>query len=85
MYGIPIGGPTKVFCDNKAVVENATAPESCLKKNRDSTAHHHIREQTAAGTISVAKEHTTDTNIADLFIELLPKPRMHQLMRRVLC
>jgi hypothetical protein len=73
------------MCDNEAVVENTTAQESCLKKNRDSTAHHYVREQIAAGKISVANEHTTDTNIADLSIKLLPGPRMLQLTRRVLC
>jgi hypothetical protein len=83
MFGIPIDGPTNVFCDNEAVVKNTTAPESCLKKKRNSIAYHYIREQVAAGTIRVAKEHT-DTNIADLFTKLLPGPRMHQLTSRVL-
>ena len=83
MFGIPIDGPTNVFCDNEAVCKNTTAPESCLKKKRNSIAYHYIREQVAAGTIRVAKEHT-DTNIADLFTKLLPGPKMHQLVSRVL-
>ena len=32
MMGIPIDGPTNMFCDNKAVVRNSTMPESTLKK-----------------------------------------------------
>jgi hypothetical protein len=83
MFGIPINGPTNVFCDNEAVVKNTTAPESCLKKKRNSIAYHYIREQVAAGTIRVAKEHT-DTNLADLFTKLLTGPRMKMLTQRVL-
>jgi hypothetical protein len=32
MMGIPLIGPTSVFCDNQLVVKNTTAPESVLKK-----------------------------------------------------
>jgi hypothetical protein len=34
MMGIPLNGPTSVFCDNQSVVKNTTAPESVLKKHR---------------------------------------------------
>jgi hypothetical protein len=29
MFGIPIRGPANIFCDNEAVVKNATVPH-CL-------------------------------------------------------
>ena len=32
MMGIPIDGPTNIFCDNEAIVRNSTMPESTLKK-----------------------------------------------------
>ncbi len=32
MFGVPIDGPTNIFCDNKAVSMNTTLPESTLKK-----------------------------------------------------
>ena len=32
MMGIPITGPTNIFCDNQSVVNNSTKPESVLKK-----------------------------------------------------
>ncbi len=32
MFGVPIEGPTNVFCDNEAVTKNAIFPESTLKK-----------------------------------------------------
>jgi hypothetical protein len=31
-FGVPIDGPTNVFCDNAAVVNNASLPESTLTK-----------------------------------------------------
>ncbi len=41
MFGIPIEGPTNVFCDNKAVTKNAIHPESrTLKKKHNSIAYH---------------------------------------------
>jgi hypothetical protein len=30
MFGIPLDGPTKTFCDNKSAVINVTNPESTL-------------------------------------------------------
>jgi hypothetical protein len=35
MMGVPIDGPTSLFCDNKAVVTNTTAPEPMLKKKHN--------------------------------------------------
>ena len=32
MFGIPIDGPTNVYCDNKAITKNAIYPESTLKQ-----------------------------------------------------
>jgi hypothetical protein len=33
MMGIPLQGPTSVFCDNQSVVKNTMAPESVLKRD----------------------------------------------------
>jgi hypothetical protein len=49
MFGIPIEGPTNVFCDNQSVVTNATIPESTLKRKHNSIAYHRVREAAAAG------------------------------------
>ena len=32
MMGIPVEGPTNVFCDNESVFINSTKPDSTLKK-----------------------------------------------------
>ena len=33
MFGVPIDGPTNIFCNNEAVTKNVTLPESTLKRN----------------------------------------------------
>jgi hypothetical protein len=83
MMGIPMDGPTNVFCDNEAVVKNTTKPESTLKKKHNAIAYHRTREAQAAGIIRVAKE-PGETNLADLFTKLLPGPRLRDLSSRIL-
>jgi hypothetical protein len=40
MFGIPIDNSTIGFCDNEAIVQNTTRPESTLKKKHVSMAYH---------------------------------------------
>jgi hypothetical protein len=70
MFGIPIEGPTDVFCDNEAVTKNCGIPESTLKKKHHSIAYHRNREAVAAGTIRIAKE-ASESNLADVFTKIL--------------
>jgi hypothetical protein len=79
MFGIPMEGPTNVFCDNDAVCKNTTSPESTLKKKHHSIAYHRCREAVATGTIRIAKE-DTKTNLSDLFTKILPPPRREELL-----
>jgi hypothetical protein len=83
MMGIPLNGPTSVFCDNQSVVKNTTAPESVLKKRHNAIAYHHAREAQAAGIIRVAWENG-ETQIADLLTKLMPGPRLKELVGYVL-
>ena len=70
MFGIPIEGPTNVFCDNEAVFKNTSIPDSTLKKKLTSICYHWAREAVAACTMQVAKEGTA-TKLADLFTKPL--------------
>jgi hypothetical protein len=80
MFGVPIDGPTNIFCNNKAVYKNATLPESTtLKKKHHAIAYHRCREAVTAETVRVAKE-GTKTNLSDLFTKLLPQPRREELL-----
>ena len=55
MFGVPIDGPTSIFCDNEAVYKNTVLPESTLNKKHHSIAYHRCREAVAAKTVRVAK------------------------------
>ena len=81
MFGIPIEGPTNVFCDNEAVFKNTTIPDSTLKKKHTTICYHRAREAVAACTMWVAKEGTA-TNLADLFTKPLMDSRRAFLLDR---
>jgi hypothetical protein len=83
MMGIPVEGPTNVFCDNEAVFKNASKPESTLKKKHNSIAYHRTREAQAAGICRIAWE-SGKFNIADVLTKLLPGPRLRELIQHVL-
>ena len=55
MFGVPLDGPASVFCDNEAVYQNTTVPESTLNKKHHSIAYHRCREASSAVTIRIAK------------------------------
>ena len=75
MTGIPINGPTNVFCDNESVFESATQSEATLKKKHNTIAHHWTREAVAAGIVHMAWEDGC-FNLAGILTELLPGPRL---------
>jgi hypothetical protein len=83
MMGIPLTGPTSVFCDNESVVRNSTAPESTLKKRHNAIAYHRAREAQAAGFIQVTWE-SGDMQIGDLLTKLMAGPRLWELIGYVL-
>jgi hypothetical protein len=83
MLGILLTGATSVFCDNETVVKNLTALESTLKKHHNAIAYHLAREAQAAGIICVAWE-SSDMQISDLLMKLMPGPRPKELIGYVL-
>jgi hypothetical protein len=76
MFGIPINGPAKTYCDNQGIVKNVSIPELVLSKKHNAINYHAVREAVAAHIMQDAKE-DGDSNLADL----LTKPLMEQ--RRV--
>jgi hypothetical protein len=79
MMGVPLAGPTALFCDNESVVRNSSAPESVLKKKHNAIAYHRTREAAASKIVSIAKE-DGDTNLADLLTKLLAGPRLRRMV-----
>ncbi len=70
MMGIPLDGPSNVFCDKDAVCKNVTTPESTLRRKHNSIAFHKVCEAVTANIIRVAKE-AGETNLADLLMKPL--------------
>ena len=64
MFGVPIDGPTNLFCDNQSVVHNASQLASTLNKKHSSIAYHSVRWAVAANVIRVAWI-DTNMNLAD--------------------
>ena len=83
MFGVPISGPARIFCDNESVVKSSTFPESALKKKHCSVAYHKVREAVAAQKILIYYE-STESNIADLFTKVLPVNKRLPLVQSVL-
>ena len=81
IFGVPIHGSTDMFCDDKAVYKNSSMPESELWKKHHSSAYHMSRESVASGASRISKE-DIDTNLADLFTKLLPRPRRVLLLNK---
>ena len=82
MIGIPIDSSTVVFCDNEAVVQNTTRPESTLKKKHESMAYHRFREAQAAGYVRIGFFKRIE-NVADMLTKVLPGPKLWKLMEHV--
>ena len=70
MLGVPLDGPTNVFCNNKAVFKNVSQPDSTLKKKHTSICYHRCREAVTSQTIRIAKVGML-TNLSDLFTKPL--------------
>jgi hypothetical protein len=66
MFGIPIGGPTDIFCGNKSMYQDTSLPESVPSKKQHGTSHRSAREAVAGLIVRITKEDNL-TNLADLF------------------
>jgi hypothetical protein len=80
MFGVPISGPARVFCDNESVVKTTTIPESRIKKKHSSIAYHRIRESVASGTVLIYYE-SSETNLADLLTKPLSANKREPLIQ----
>ena len=81
MFGVPIDGPTNIFCDNEAVTKNVLDLTSILNKKHNFIAYHRNREAVAAGTCHITKE-DTDMNLSDLLTKLLSHIRREDLLNK---
>ena len=79
MFGVPVDGPTDMFCNNEAVYKNSSTSDLVLRKKHHSVVYHKCREAVASGICRIAKE-DTETNLAAIFTKVLPVPRRERLM-----
>ena len=80
MFGVPIDRQTNIFCDNEAVTKNCLDPTSMLNKKHHSIAYHRNCEAVAAGNCRITKE-DTDTNLSDLFTNVLSQIRREDMLK----
>jgi hypothetical protein len=83
MFGVPLEGPAQVYCDNQGVVKNTSILESALSKKHNAINYYAVHEASAAGVLEAHKE-DTQTNLADLFTEVLPGDRCCELLGSIL-
>ena len=81
--GVPLLGPTNVYCDNQGVVKNTSIPESTLNKKHNSINYHVVREAVAAGILRVGKEDTA-YNLADPLTKLMLYSKKQRTLGRIL-
>ena len=78
MFGIPIQDEANMFCDDEAVYKNSNFAESTLKKKHNSICFHQVRENFAAGVITVVKVES-GSNLSDILTKSLPGPQRKYL------
>ena len=78
---MPIKGPADIFCDNEAVTNAASKPETTLAKKHNAVAFHKVREAVATNMCRVAWEHTSN-NIADLLTKTKTKMERESIIER---
>lgn len=83
MFGVPLSGPTQIYCDNESVVNSSSNPETALKKKHCSIAFHRVRESVAAGKQLIFYE-KSESNLADLLTKVLNKVKRHGLLKAIL-
>ena len=71
-------GEANVFCKNEAVYNNSMFTESTLEKKNDSIFYHQVRENVAAGVITVLKV-DTGANLSDILTKSLPGPKIKHM------
>ena len=78
MMGVPLDGPTNIFCDNESVVKSSVNPVTKIKKKHVSITFHKCRDSLAAGIINVFFQKSLDS-LADLFTKVLPVDKQKEI------
>ena len=82
MMGVPITGPTNVYCDNEVVVSNSSLAESTLKKKPLSVCYQKTRKFYAKGAVCIGYK-STESNFADTCTKILTGNNKRQKIRHI--
>ena len=82
MIGVPLDGPTNVFCDNESVLKSSFNLEAALKKKHVSIAFHKCREAFASGILNIFFQRLMD-NLADLLTKVLLVDKRKAIFRGI--
>ena len=81
MFGVPVKGPTNIFCDNEAVYKNTSIPEWLLRKKHHIISYHRCHEAVAAGTVRISKEGTR-MNFSYVFTKIMSIVRREEILEK---
>jgi Reverse transcriptase (RNA-dependent DNA polymerase) len=81
--GVPVSAPTNMYGDNFGVIQNATIPDSDIKKKHVAISYHYVREAITARIVNGIWIRTYE-NFADINTKVLERIQfenhVHQLM-----
>ena len=81
--GIPVTQPTKLFGDNLGVIQNASIPDSELKKKHVALSFHSVHEAVACGIVAPYKIDSAE-NYADIMTKQIASSdfieHVHEMM-----
>jgi len=81
-FGIEVGTPNVVYCDNRSVCSNTEIANSFLKKRHVGIAYHLCREAVAAGVARIQHIKTTN-NRSDILTKTLGSSAHHAHCERI--
>ena len=74
MFGVPLEGPTDMFCDKGIVFKNMSTSKSVLRKKHHIIAYHKCREAVVYIIYRFSREYT-ETNLTDIFTKIFGRIR----------
>ena len=77
--GVPLTGPTRILCDNEAVVKSCSLPGSPCDKKHVQISYHFIRECVTSGIIELYWVETK-LNLSDVLTKQLSGPEFRRLI-----
>ena len=82
-FGIPVTKPTRMYGDNRGVIDSVSIPQSELKKRHIAISYHFVREAIAAKIIDVTWI-ASNENYADILTKDLGRNQFYTLLNELM-